>query len=348
MQDIIVQVALDTKRKPVETLMPLILGFEGAQAYAEYEDLAALANDYETTTDVYKAAAVMLAQDGLSGAPLARIAAMSLAADADSAAATGALTTLRSTHDDWYYLVPVGATSAILTGLAAWAAGTVLSETDLKGGVVEAEKLLVADQDTATTAITSGQTALCYNPDADSYMAAAWVGRMAPYYPTCPTWKWKELAGVAPVSLAGTALTNLLSQNINTYVRNHKREYMRDGVCADGEYIDVVIGRWRIKQLMRKAITDLAVDTAQIPYTDAGFTAVGAAVLKALQQAASDGIIAVTDNTPQLSINIPTTDEATELQRASRTMPPITWTATLTGSVHSMTVSGTLSVSLTA
>lgn len=89
----------------------------------------------------------------------------------------------------------MGATSAILTGLAAWAAGTVLSETDLKGGVVEAEKLLVADQDTATTAITSGQTALCYNPDADSYMAAAWVGRMAPYYPTCPTWKWKELAG---------------------------------------------------------------------------------------------------------------------------------------------------------
>ena len=346
MQDIIVRVSLDTKPRPVETLMPLLLSLDGAASYKEYADLASLALDFGTATPTYKTAAAMYDQADYAGA-VAKFAVLGLASDADAAGVTGALDTLRDTHDDWYYLVPVAASSSIIAALAAWAAATVLSSVALAAGEVESEKLLVCQQDTNTTAITAAQTVLCHNPAAASTnMHAAWVGRMAPHYPRSPTWKWKELQGVSPVDIDGAELTALLGQKINTYVRNHKRNYMRDGTCADGEYIDVVISRWRIKQLLRKAVTDLAVDTDNIPYDDVGFAMIGGAVISALRQAATDGIVSTVDGAPKITVNIPTRADATDVQAAARIVPPITWTAQLTGGVHGMTVNGSLTYAM--
>lgn len=48
------------------------------------------------------------------------------------------------------------------------------------------------------------------------------------------TWKWKDISGVAAVDVDATALGTILANHVNTYVNNHKRNYMRDGVCAGG------------------------------------------------------------------------------------------------------------------
>lgn len=346
-QDIVVHVGLDTKITPRESLVPLILTLEGEKAYKEYTSLDALLADYAATTAAGKAAQALYANAELSGSVPETVAVLGLTSSATNDDITDALDTLRDSHDDWYYLIPAAATDAQITAIAAWTAATVLSRQDLAAGQKEAEKLLVAQTATKTLALTDAQAVICYNPDAaNSFMHAAWVGRMLGYYPQAVTWKWKDISGVAAVDVDATALGTILANHVNTYVNNHKRNYMRDGVCADGEFIDVVIGRWQIKQAMRAAITNLMVDTDDVPYDDTGFAMVAAAVISALNGAAENGIIRTIDNRPQFTVTIPRYADATEAQIAQRIMPDITWHATLRGGVHGVSVTGTLSIRL--
>ena len=346
-QDIVVHVGLDTKITPRESLVPLILTLEGEKAYKEYTSLDALLTDYAVATAEGKAAQALYANAELSGSVPETVAVLGIASSATNDDITDALDTLRDSHDDWYYLIPAAATDAQITAIAAWAAATVLSRQDLAAGQKEAEKLLVAQTATKTLALTDAQAVICYNPDAaNSFMHAAWVGRMLGYYPQAVTWKWKDLSGVAAVDVDATALGTILANHVNTYVNNHKRNYMRDGVCADGEFIDVVIGRWQIKQAMRAAITNLLVDTDDVPYDDTGFAMVAAAVISALNSAAENGIIRTIDNRPQFTVTVPRYADATEAQIAQRVMPDIVWHATLRGGVHGVNVTGTLSIRL--
>lgn len=346
-QDIVVHVGLDTKITPRESLVPLILTLEGEKSYKEYTSLDALLADYAATTAAGKAAQALYANAELSGSVPETVAVLGLATSVTNDDIADALDTLRDSHDDWYYLILAAATDAQITAIAAWAAATVLSRQDLAAGQKEAEKLLVAQTATKTLALTDAQAFICYNPDAaNSFMHAAWVGRMLGYYPQAVTWKWKDISGVAAVDVDATALGTILANHVNTYVNNHKRNYMRDGVCADGEFIDVVIGRWQIKQAMRAAITNLMVDTDDVPYDDTGFAMVAAAVISALNGAAENGIIRTIDNRPQFTVTIPRYADATEAQIAQRIMPDITWHATLRGGVHGVSVTGTLSIRL--
>ncbi len=346
-QDIVVHVSLDTEAKPKETLMPLILALDGAAAYEEYSSLSALLADHAATTAAGKAAKAIYAQAELAGSMPDKVAVLGMLATATNSDITDALDTLRDSHDDWYYLILAAGTDAQVTALAAWAAGTVLSRQELENGQKEAEKLLVAQTATSSLALSNAQTVICYNPDsATTMMHAAWVGRMLGYFPKSVTWKWKELSGIGAVDVDAAALGTLITNHVNTYVCNHKRNYMREGVCADGEFVDVVIGRWQIKQQMRSNITNLMVDTDNVPYDDTGFAMVGGAVISALNTAASNGIILSLDGIPQFAVVVPRYAEATDAQKASRTMPDIKWSATLRGGVHGVSVTGVLSIRL--
>jgi hypothetical protein len=351
LQDILILVSLDTKVTAKPTLVPLLLSLSGAVAYKEYAGYSALIADHAEETPVAKSAKAMYDQAEITNAPLASVAVLGLADTSTPEQITAALTTLRDTHDDWYYLVPVAATDAQLTAMAAWAAATVLTEQQLEAGVKEAEKLLVAQTANAALTIASAQTVLCHNSATDTtYMHAAWVGRMAGYYPKLRTWKWTELLGITPTGLDATALDTLLGKSINTYVHNHGRNYMRDGMTADGEFIDVVIARWQIKQAIRKAVVDLLVDAGEdgIPYDDGGFGQIASVIISAITASAENNIVLKVDGKPQFTITIPRRENATEQQIANRLMPDISWSATLRGGVHGVRVNGKLSISLTA
>ena len=60
MQDIIVYISLDTASKEKETLLPLILSFEGAFAYKEYSKAEDVAKDFTTASSPTLAAAQKL------------------------------------------------------------------------------------------------------------------------------------------------------------------------------------------------------------------------------------------------------------------------------------------------
>lgn len=356
MQDIVVYISLDTAATEKETLLPLILSFEGEFAYKEYNSAEAVAADFtNSTSPTALAAAAVFNQIKLENSPgrVKKVAVFGVDAEATPANVTAALDTLRETHDDWYFLVPTVTSTAMLTALAAWVDASVLTLAQLEAGQVEAEKLLLAqttDKDAITTAMKGlRQTVVCYNHDAaNSYIPPAWVGRVSPNYPQSVTWKWKELYGIPATDEKGVDLQDLLEGRYNLYISNHGRQYMSEGICTDGDFIDTVIGRWQIKETMRQNLVNMFVDTEVVPYDDEGFTMVGAQVIAALNKAVEDGIVLRQDGAGAFSVSIPKRAAATEEQARNRVMPPIPWTATVRGGVHGVKVSGVLTVALTS
>ncbi|WP_298024510.1 DUF3383 family protein [uncultured Dysosmobacter sp.] len=355
MQDIIVYIALDTAAAERETLVPLILSFEGAAPYKEYNKIEDVQQDFSSAkSPTALAAAALFDQIKVENCPgrTKKVAVLGLEAESEAQAVTTALDTLRETHDDWYFLYPTKADAAMIAALAKWADATVLTQAQLEAGQVESEKLLFV-QTTDKEAITEDvkkcrQTVVCYNHDAEnSCLPAAWIGRVAPHYPTAVTWKWKELYGIPVTDEDGVDLQDMLEGRYNLYIKNHGREYTSEGICVDGDFIDTVIGRWQIKRTMRTKLVNLFVDTEHIGYDDEGFTQVAQEVIAALDEATANGIILQQDKKGVYTVNIPTRADATEEQARNRIMPPITWEATVRGGVHGVRVNGVLTVALT-
>lgn len=356
MQDIVVYISLDAASTEKETLLPLILSFEGEAAYKEYNSAEAVAADFTASgSKTAKAAQALFSQINLENCPgrIKKVAILGVAVGSQASAVTAALDTLRETQDDWYFLIPTEADKAMITALSAWCSATVLTQAQLEAGQTEAEKLLVV-QTSGKDVITSDlkeyqQTVVCYNHDAaNSHIPAAWVGRVSPNYPACVTWKWKELYGVPATDEKGVDLQDLLEGRYNVYISNHGREYMSEGVCTDGNFIDTVIGRWQIKKAMRTKLVNMFVDTEHVGYDDDGFTMVAGQVIAALDEAVENGVILKENGTGAYSVTIPRRADATEEQARNRVMPPIPWEATLRGGVHGVKVSGVLTVALTS
>ena len=356
MQDIVVYVSLDTAAAERATLLPLILSFEGEFAYKEYNKAEDVAADFTAAASpTALAAKALFDQIKVENCPgrVKSVAVFGVAGAASASDVTTALDTLRETHDGWYYLLPTVAAKDMIAALSTWAGATVLTRAQLEAGETESEKLLLvqtADRAAVTTAMkNSGQTVVCYNHDAaNSHLPAAWTGRVAPNYPKSVTWKWKELHGVPATNEKGVDLQDLLEGRYNLYLSNHGREYMSEGVCTNGDFIDTVIGRWQIKEAMRARLVSMFVDTEHVGYDDEGFTMVAEQVLSALEQAVDNGIILRQDGAGMYTVDIPRRADATEEQARSRVMPPIPWSATLRGGVHGVTVSGVLTVALTS
>lgn len=356
MQDIVVYVSLDTASRERATLLPLILSFEGEFAYKEYNKAEDVARDFSSAkSPTAKAAEDLFNQIKVETSPgrVKKVAVFGVAAASTPEQTVTALNTLRETNDQWYFLLPTKTDAAMVEALSAWAHSTVLTLAQLEAGQVESEKLLLmqtSDKNAITDAIRKNrQTVICYNHDSDSsQLPSAWVGRVAPNYPQSVTWKWKELHGIPVTDENGVDLQDLLEGRYNAYISNHGREYMSEGICTDGDFIDTVIGRWQIKQTMRTNLVNMFVDNETVGYDEEGFTKVAEQVIAALDEATENGIILKQDGRGVYSVTIPRRADATEEQARNRVMPPIPWEATVRGGIHGVKVSGTLTVALTA
>lgn len=355
MQDIIVYISLNTASKERDTLVPLILSFEGASPYKEYNKIEDVQKDFTSATSpTALTAAALFDQIKVENCPgrTKKVAVFGVAQDTEAKAVTEALDTLRETNDEWYFLIPTQADAAMIAALSTWADGTVLTQAQLEAGQVEAEKLLVV-QTTSKEAITAAvkknrQTVVCYNHDAEhTSLPGAWIGRVGPHYPRAVTWKWKELHGIPVTDEKGVDLQDMLEGRYNLYIKNHGREYTSEGICTDGDFIDTVIGRWQIKQTLRAKLVNLFVDTEHVGYDDEGFTQVAQEVIAALDEATDNGIILKQDGKGVYTVNIPTRADATEERARNRIMPPIPWEAIVRGGVHGVRVTGVLTVALT-
>lgn len=253
------------------------------------------------------------------------------------------LSAIQTADDDWYALYTLYNSNAYVLAAAAW---------------VEARKKIyiaeVPETEAVTTAVGNSdtlddlhtlayaRTAGLWHPIAAEMAGAAWLGKVLPKEPGSETWAFKRLAGISPSSLTTTQITNLKNRKANWYYTVAGVNITSPtGYTADGNYIDVARGLDWVEDDMATAVFGLLAGADKVPYTDPGVAQVEAEVRGSLKRAVSRGIFA---EDPAFVVTVPLVADVSASDKAARHLPDVKWSATLAGAVHSVDVTGVVSV----
>ena len=351
MNDVVVIVKRDTATLPADTLDILLILTDARKETVVYESLEAAEAGLGTESIGYKKVRTLFSQGGARPAPEKLIQSIKVVGVADITTPetlVAAIKEYQKTDNDWYFFMTDKTDDEYVEALAAFAESSEPTEMELNSGVEDHRKFYFCQTGNKALQVSHARAAVIYTDNLDEHADAAWIGAVGPWYPRYVTWKFKMPAGLRYPALTAEEKKSFENNYINFVANEYKRNYIKNGTCSDGEFIDSVMGGdWLAKEI-RGRIYDVFMANPIIPYGDSGFTQVGAAVLQAMNAAVINGIIAVDQETKAgvFTVSIPKWEESTEEQRRKRIMPDITWAAQLTGAVHSAKVKGTLSVGL--
>jgi len=241
--------------------------------------------------------------------------------------------TLRETDDDWYIFLTDMDDDAIVQACAKYAQDSEPTEAELGAGIEDNRKFYFGQTDNRELAGAYRRSAIIY-ADTDKLIEeadAAYLGNVGPFYPISATWKFKTPDGITLPDITLAQRDALEDANINFLTVEYKRQYVKNGVCWDGEFIDVQLGADYIAWYMRERLYDILQDNAKIPYTDEGFAVIASGVFASLNRAVDLGIIARDPESDMgvFTVVVPKRVDATDDQARSRVMPDIIWEATL-------------------
>lgn len=259
--------------------------------------------------------------------------------DTPNTGISGDIANLRGQRDDWYAMVDVGhADSDILAGartietlekffMAQSSDSDVPnSATDDVVSVLQAESLV--------------RTAVVYSSNIDQWVDSAWLGELLPTDPGSNNWAFQTLASVTGETVTTTEEQNLLAKNACWLERFEALDVSttREGITPGGQYIDVIRGRDWLKANMRIDIFEALRQNPKIPYTDEGGEILGAVVRSRLEQAADFGLV----ERDTIVVTVPRKSAQSAADVSNRYFPGIEFSATLTGAINSVEVSGSL------
>lgn len=350
-KDVVVVVNIDAKPTGTESLDILLVSTEGAADCKVYRDLDVINKDFPNKKVAAMAAAMFnQGKTTLAETLIRKIKIVGVATPETPAALVKSIEDFREVDDDWYFLLTDKSDDTYVTALAAFAEASEPTEAELGAGTEDHRKFYFGQTKNKELAIKNRRAAIIYTDNADEYADAAYVGNVGPFYPQSVTWKFKRPQGLTVPDLTSAEREALEEANVNFLTVEYKREYVKNGVCADGEFIDVQMGADYIAKTMRENLYDIFLENAKIGYTDAGFATVATGVYRALNRAVELGIIATDpeSNRGVFTVVVPRREDATDAQARNRQMPDITWEAQLEGAVHSIKVKGTLRATLSA
>lgn len=260
--------------------------------------------------------------------------------------------TLQETHNDWYVFLTDQDGDDFVKALAAFAEESEPTEAELGAGIEDYRKFYFGQTDNRELAGAYRRSAIIYtdtgllSEEAD----AAYIGNVGPFWPVSVTWKFKRPQGITLPDITFAQREALEEANINFLTEEYKKQYMKNGVCWDGEFIDVQMGADYIAYHMREGLYEVLLTNDKVPYTDEGFSLIAGAVFATLNRATELGIIATDPENDAgiFTVNVPRRADATDDEARSRRMPDVVWEALLEGAVHSVKVTGTLRATLSA
>lgn len=358
--DVIVVVDIDAKPKGTETLDILLLSTEGAKEMKTYRDLTVIKEEYPNkkvaamADKLFNQGKTTMATTLIRKVRIAGIAAPEGDTEAAKAAAmVAAVENIRAKDDDWYILLTDQTSPEVVEALCAWAEATEPTEAELGAGVEDHRKLYFGQTSKKEGNPGNARAIAIYVDEGKAeteWADAAFLGNVGPFYPESVTWKFKRPQGITIPDLTAAERDALAESYVNYLTVEYKREYVKNGTCLNGEFIDVQMGADYIAKTMRENLYDIFLGNAKIGYTDEGFAIIADGVFAALNRAVDLGIIALDPESKQgvYTVKVPKRSEATDEQARSRQMPDIEWEALLEGAVHSVKVKGVLRATLSA
>lgn len=322
--------------KPVGTIgfgIPLILQESATKAvpYTECTDMSEVAAaGFATTTDVYKAAQLMFAQNG---APK-KIAVCAVATTADAAMADDALVC-----KGWRQLVVVNDKSVTDVSKVSIAVEALDGKMYFEG--------LDVDDSTSMTVNGLERTVLFYcNATEDVPVpVAALVGAIAGKAVGSYTVKNLILKGIAAQELTEAEIEAIHAKGGITFVAKAGDNVTSEGKTAGGEYIDVVDSKDYIIQQITYQVQKMLNNADKIPYTNNGISLLESAVVYVMRAAYNNGMIAENaDGAPDYSVNFALREETSEADRAARKYMGGGFKFALAGAIHESEIVGEITV----
>ena len=176
--------------------------------------------------------------------------------------------------------------------------------------------------------------------------AAATMSRCFSIEPGGETWALKTLAGIVPSPISETQHTLLQQKNANSYERVRNISVTQNGKVGGGEWIDVIRFRdWLVEEIKTNVFT-LLKNSDKVPYTDAGIAMIEGVVRKALEDGVTRGGIAPEEydsngnKNPSYTLTVPLAADITALDKSSRVLKDIKFTARLAGAIHVVEIKG--------
>jgi hypothetical protein len=245
--------------------------------------------------------------------------------------------------DDWYGLILLYKSAAIVASAAAWA------NTNHKLFVPAS-----ADSYIATVSISTAEdvfedlldnsyrySAPFFHPRLQEFPDAAEMSRFFAIPPGGDNWRGKTLAGVTPQTYTAQQITNMGAKMANFYHTVGRRNIIGGkGRVSSGEYIDVVRGLDAWKADVGADLVDLELNAEKIPYTNAGITSLENVVRAANKRWQAAGLIA---DTPAPTVTAPLAEDAADADRAARELKDLNTSFRLAGAIDKMFVNAAVS-----
>lgn len=350
-KDVVVVVSLDSVPVAADVVDILLITTERTKEAKTYTSLADIATDWTEESTTYKKARALFEQGKATPTPSSLIRKVTLVGFEDPATPSELIADMKEfqqTNDSWYVFLTDQTEDAYIEALADFAYRSEPTEADLVAGAEDRRKFYFGQTDNKSLSINTARAAVIYTENLAEHADAAWVGSVLPWYPKAVTWKFKMPDGVSTPELTDSEVTALEENHVNFVTSEYKKNYIKNGCCSDGNWIDVVIGGDWIAKTMREKLYEVFMSNPVIQYTDGGFTLIGSAVMETLDEATGHGIIAANTESGmgEYEVVIPKRSQATDEQAKNRVMPDISWEAVLGGAIHGVKINGTLKVSL--
>lgn len=262
---------------------------------------------------------------------------------ADPGVATD-LAAIALANPDWYALYTIYNSNAYALAAAAWVQSNervYLLETNETTSASTA----VGNSETLDDIHTLGYTRThgVWHGYPGELALAAEGGLGLSYAPGSVTFALKRLTGVTPNQLTSTHRTNITARKANSYepVGDTGIAVTFDGTVASGEYLDVIRDLDFVKDDISKAVFDVLVGNPKLPYTNAGIAVIQGVILARLNAHVGMGIFS---NDPAPAVTVPLVADVSAADKAARRLTNVRFTATLAGAVHSVQVTGTVSL----
>jgi len=173
------------------------------------------------------------------------------------------------------------------------------------------------------------------------YPEYAWPGLQLPKDPGSSTWFGKTLVGITADTITTTADTNIANKNGNSYQTIGGVDLTLDGRVVSGEWIGIIRGVDWLQAQIEEEVFSVLVNAEKIPFTDEGVGVILSTIRNILNQRGVDVGLLVADS---IVVEAPKVADISSANKTARTLPDITFSATLTGAIHKATIVGKLFV----
>ena len=300
----------------------------------EYTSLAAVGEDFGTTSAAYVMAQKLLGND-------IRPARFMVGIKNSTETYTQGLQAVLAYNNDWYAIAIDSKAGGDIKEVAA---------------VIQAEKKIfvasTADVGAPDPAVTNDiasflfdgsydRTVLVYDPlAATQHPEVGWMGGQLPEVPGSNTWDFKGAAGVQVTKLTATQKATLDNKKCNYFTRIGGVNIFRTGTTSQGTQVsDIIFLDWWQARVQEQIFYRLATKK-KIPMTQAGALLIEAEIRSVCSQGVANGGIA---DAPAYTVISPDVLSIPEVQRANRILGDFFVQFRLSGSVGKVIVRATVS-----